>query len=216
MKSLLCLLAAALACALQAAPLQRDLAPGLVYERIHALPGDLPPPSALASRVCILDLRYVRGDRRDGAALLAWLRSRASLRTPVFLLANQGTSEALLQPLDSPDAVLGLVIIGAAGSQFDPDITLQVAPGLEHRAYQALESGTPIASLYIRHTDKPRNDEETLEKARLSGDDDEADWPEAPQAAKPAGPPQLIDPVLQRAVQLYEALVALRRIPASG
>jgi hypothetical protein len=77
------------------------------------------------------------------------------------------------------------------------------------RPYEALEHGTPIESLVVEKVAKVRDDEAALERER------DADAPEgAPAAAKPqpARPPPLIDPVLQRAVQLHRSLLALGRI----
>ncbi|HUR59923.1 MAG TPA: hypothetical protein VM029_19535, partial [Opitutaceae bacterium] len=55
------------ACA-SAAPLTRDLGLGLAYFRAHDLPADLPAAEG-RKQACVLDLRYVRGDDKTGAAL---------------------------------------------------------------------------------------------------------------------------------------------------
>jgi hypothetical protein len=196
----------------RAAPLQRDLGQGLAYVRVHELTADLAAASA-AGHPTVLDLRYVAGGPPEAADLFAWLKRHAGPRTPVFLLANSATSAALLAPLNSPEAVTGLVILGAAAPGFEPDIPLAVAPEAERRAYDALERGAPIDSLVIAKTDKVRNDEAVLAKARLAdpaGDED--DEPKAPEKPRPVPPPQTIDPVLQRAVQLDRSLLALKRL----
>jgi hypothetical protein len=213
MKLLPALLLLAFASALRAAPLERDLGQGLVYWRAHAVPEDL--PATIARRPCVLDVRYVHGGDQAGADLLAWLKAHASPHTPVFLLANSDTSGALLSPLNAPDAVVGLVIIGPQTKDFEPDIGLKVRAGEERKAYEALEHGASVASLVTEHLDKPRNDEETLEKARQeenSGDDPDTD-DTAPAAPAKAVPPPLIDASLQRAVQLDRAMLALKRLP---
>jgi hypothetical protein len=196
---------------LRAAPLERDLGLGLAYLRVHALPGDLAVAPA-AGRPLVLDLRYVHGGPAEAAGLLAWLRLHAGPRMPVFLLANGDTSPALLAPLSSPEAVNGLVIVGAAAPGFDPDLTLAVTPEAERHAYDALEAGATIESLTVASSDKVRNDEAMLAKARQAdtADEDEAARPE--EKARPALPPQVIDPVLQRAVQLHRSLRALKRV----
>jgi hypothetical protein len=206
-----------LAAALSAlgAPLERDLGQGLSYYRIQALPDDLPNPAAVGARPCVLDLRYVHGGDAEAGALLGWLRRQGGIHTPVFLLANSDTSGALLAPLNSPDAVIGLVIVGASAPGFSPDVGLRVAPGDERRAYDALAQGATVESLVADRVIKSRNDEAMLARARLS--DSEADAAESPpaaaaDAAKPASPPPLIDPVLQRAVQLHRSLLALKRL----
>jgi hypothetical protein len=206
-------LAASLALASAAAPLERDLGQGLAYVRVHTLPADLAALPA-AGHPLVLDLRYVQGGPAEAAGLYAWLRQHAGPHFPVFLLANDATSAALLAPLNSPEAVNGLVILGAAAHGFDPDIALEVAPEAERQAYDALEKGAAIDSLVIAKDDKPRNDEATLAKARQADADaaDEDNAPKPEEKPKPASPPQIIDPVLQRAVQLDRSLLALKRL----
>jgi hypothetical protein len=207
-----CALAVALAAsAARSAPLQRDLGMGLSYVRVHVLPGDLPAPATAGVHPWVLDVRYVPGGEAEAAALLGWLKQHASIHTPVILLANRDTSAALLAPLNSPDAVTGLVIVGASAPGFSPDIGLPVAPADERRAYDAMEKGASVESLITDRVLKSRNDEATLARARLS--DSGADDLEPPATAAPAAtPPPLIDPVLQRAVQLDRSLLALKRL----
>jgi hypothetical protein len=208
---LLVLSAALVATGARAAPLERDLGSGLVYFRAHVLPEDLPGPGSVGPHPCVLDLRYVRGGNAEGAALLGWLKRQAGVRTPVFLLANADTSGPLLAPLNSPDSVIGLVIIGPASPGFSPDIGLSVSPKDERRAYDAMEKGATIESLLNERVIKSRNDEATLARSRLS-DSDSGEPEAAPAAAPAARPPPLIDAVLQRAVQLHRSLLALKRI----
>jgi hypothetical protein len=209
--ALLLVLALAAAAGVRAVPLQRDLGLGLSLLRLHDLPADL-AADAPAGRSYVLDLRYVKGGPAEGAALLAWLRAHAGPHTPVFLLANARTAPALLAPLNSPEAVTGLVIIGAAARGFEPDIALAVPAGAERRAYAALETGTAVDSLITVKNDKIRNDEASRAASRLpdTGADDPPKDDAAP-AAK-AAPPALIDPVLQCAVQVHRSLLALRRL----
>jgi hypothetical protein len=202
---------AAPAPALPSAPLERDLGQGLAYVRVHALPADLPDPAAFGRRPCVVDLRYVAGGDPEAAALLAWLKRVAGVHSPVFLLANAATSGPLLAPLNSPDAVIGLVIVGASAPGFSPDISVHVAPADERRAYEALEKGATVESLLTDRVIKSRNDEATLARSRLP-DDGTDDADPAPPAATAAQPPPLVDPVLQRAVQLHRTLLALKRL----
>ena len=211
MKPALLFLSAVLAAGLRAAPLERDLGQGLAYVRVHALPADLPGGPG-AGHPTVLDLRYVHGGPAEAAGLLAWLKQHASPRTPVFLLANGGTSPELLAPLGSPEAVNGLVILGPAAPGFDPDLAIAVTPEAERRAYDALEQGAPIDSVVVARSDKVRNDEAMLAKARLADSAEEDDSPKPEEKPKPAPPPQVIDPVLQRAVQLDRSLLALKRL----
>ena len=206
---ILTLLFAALApCAGRAAPLERDLGQGLSYVRIHSIPTDLPTGESPRGRACIVDVRYVRGDRAASTALLSWLKTHARPKSPVFLLANPGTAQVLLVPLNSAGAVPGLVVLGPAARDFKPDISVPVSPSAERRAYDALEKGASIDSLVTETVEKPRNDEERLDREHLS---DSAPQDQPADSGQPAAP-ALTDPVLQRAVQLHRALLALRRL----
>jgi len=212
--ALLLLLGAAAAAGLRAAPLERDLGAGLLYFRVHKLPDDLPSAEEAAGRCVVLDIRFVQGDAIDGADLFAWLRHQASLRHPVLLLANQETGPALLTPLDSPDAVVGLIILGPSASGFTPDIAIDVSPKVDRRAYEALEHGATVDSLTVYNPVKTREDEAMLVREHLPdyalGDtDDDSDQSATSQ---PAPTPPLQDAVLKRAIQLDRALLALKRI----
>jgi hypothetical protein len=210
--------------AVRAAPLERDLGQGLAYFRVHSIPADLPSDESVRHRPCVVDVRYVRGDRAAAVALLAWLKSHATPKSPILLLANPDTAPVLLVPLNSANAVPGLLVVGPSARNFGPDISVSVAPSLERRAYDALEKGASIDSLISAPVVKERNDEERLDREHLedSAPPDQArDAPkpetadsatDAGQPAKPPAPPPLIDPVLQRAVQLHRALVALKRL----
>jgi len=209
--ALLLLLAAACAGNAVPAPLTRDLGHGLAYVRIHSLPGDLP---AVPGGAWILDLRYVAGGPAADGPLASWVASHSGRRTPVLLLANSRTGPDLLAGLGPRDSIPGLVILGAAGPGFQPDLAVSVAPETERRAYDALEKGAPVDSLVTEAADKPRDDEAMLAREHLPDSalgDDSGPAP-AGAAARAAPPPQLLDPVLQRAVQLHRALAALGRL----
>lgn len=195
-----------------AAPLQKDLGEGLVYFRVHHLPADLPADSALRSRPCVLDLRYVRGDAPTAALLKTWLKAHAAVKSPVLLLANLDTSPALLAPLASAQAIPGLVIIAPQSATFAADISVPDSPRRERRAYDALEQGTPVESLLDDNPPKPRNDEARLARDHISDEEMEAETEDAPPSDKPAPPRPLVDAELQRAVQLHRALLALKRL----
>jgi hypothetical protein len=210
--------------AIRAAPLERDLGQGLAYFRIHSLPADLPSDESVRRQPCVVDVRYVHGDRAAAVALLAWLKSHAAPKSPVILLANPETAPVLLVPLNSANAVPGLLVVGPSARNFGPDISVSVPPSVERRAYEALEKGASVDSLITVPVVKARNDEERLDQEHLEDNapPDEAgdaqtpetadSAPDAGKAAKPPAPPPLIDPVLQRAVQIHRALVALRRL----
>lgn len=197
----------------RAAPAERDLGLGLKYFRARAIPADLPTSEAARGGPVVLDLRYAAGDSAGALALTGWLKFHAGPKSPVFLLANAATSRRLLAPLASPDAVRGLIILGAAAPSFEPDISLAVTAEADRKCWEAFERGTPLEALLSDRREKPRDDEALLVREHLSDSALSAD-PVDPSSAPPAQAAPLLDEVLRRAVQLHRTLVALRRLPA--
>lgn len=200
-----------------AAPLERDLGRGLIYHRALNLPVDLPATNPVEKRARVLDLRYAQGTDDAATALLAWLRTNASSRTPVFLLANAETNPALLAPVSRQNAVEGVLTVGVSSARFRPDIAVKVSPEIERRAYDALESGGDMDSLLKENSDKLRNDEARLARERQPDPalanpllDDAGGPREKNSSPKPA--PPLIDLTLQRALQLHRGLQAIKKI----
>jgi hypothetical protein len=198
-----------------AAPLVRDLGQGLLYYRAHHLPEDLPAAGRGARTACVLDLRFADGDPAAPAALAAWIGFNATPRTPVLVLANAATAPGLLRPLTRLDDG-GLIVVGPADPGFHPDIAVHTPAAGDRAAYEALEHGTPLATLLSDHPDKPRMDEAELAREHLpdsalaetgTGADRKAEAASAP--APGPGP----DRVLQRAVQIHRGLIALKQIP---
>lgn len=207
------LLALWAACAgvVQAAPLQRSLADGLVYFRVHTLPADLPSDEALQKRACVLDLRYATSDAAGATVLSGWLKFHSAPRTPIFALVNGGTAGVVADALRDDDSLPGLLTVGIAGQKFEPDITVTAAAKDERMAYDALEHGATIAALTTDNPQKQRNDEASLAHDRAADaptDTDDLTEPEKP-AAKAA---PLIDAVLQRAIQIYRGLVVMKTV----
>jgi hypothetical protein len=182
------------------------LGQGLSYYRIHELPADIPSPPGLRAGSCVLDLRFAKSDDAAAAVLNAWVKFTASSNTPVFILENQETSAALLAAFPGSGAA-GVVVLAPASEKLSPDIAVRVDSDTDRRAYDALDKGTPLASLLADNPEKPRIDEAYLEKEHLSDGD-------APDVAtdKPSPPSPLVDSVLQRAVQVHRGLLALKRI----
>jgi len=206
-----------LAPATEPARIERDLGQGLAYVRAHSLPADLPPAPARPGAL-VLDLRYARSTLDGVTTLGAWLKFRATARTPVFVLVNGGTAPAVLEFLETADPMPGLLTLGAASSKFVPDVTLRVSAVTERAAYDALEHGTPVATLLTDNPGKPRHDEAEIAQehaAPSAGSDDDETGPDdsgQPAVNPPAPPAPLIDTTLQRAVHLHRALLALRKI----
>ena len=193
--------------AIHAAPVEREVGNGLVYVRVHQLPADLPAKPAGKVPPCILDVRYVEADTEGANALEAWLKSRSTPRTPVFVLANADTSRALLKVLATHERGTGIAVVGIEKGGFRPDVPVKFSPDDERRAYDALEKGAPLASLLADNPNKVRNDEASLSKDRLAEASAEA---ADDRSRKTETPP--IDAPLQRAVHLHRALVALKKI----
>src|SRR4051812_1934453 len=119
--------AAFVAVTLTAAPIERDLGSGLAYVRVHELPVDLPPNPTGRVPPTVLDLRYARGDADAATAFVAWLKFRATPRTPVFVLANSETSPALLKILAPHQATNGIMLVGIPSGRFHPDIEVKTS-----------------------------------------------------------------------------------------
>jgi hypothetical protein len=198
-------------CALACLPLTagasivRDLGAGLTYYRIHRLPQDQPSPPAGRPGACILDLRYAKSDEIAASALRDWVKFNVSVHAPVFVLENAATDPALLATLPGGGQP-GLIVLAPLSDKIGPDIAVRVTAAQDRKAYEALEKGADVTSLLSDYPDKPRIDEAYLEKEHIP----DSESPEVPTDHLPARP--LVDPLLQRAVQLHRGLVALKRV----
>jgi hypothetical protein len=193
---------------------------------------------ALASRVLIVDLRYVESDA-SATASFGSLLARNS-----FSIELDGQEFQIARNAERPEAQLALVLVngetsGALGnvvgalqtagdvtligsptaSGVSPDLSIEVDPDTEKAAYMAFESGTPLSELLDAPVEKTRYDEALL----LREFDGTSDRPKDPTAEsadesttdktkKEPEPPPLVDRTLQRAVNTAIALKALRKI----
>lgn len=199
------------AAAAQAAPLARDLGNGLTYVRVHAVPQDLPTDKTAENHGCVLDLRYAQGSAEVAPVLEAWLKFRATPRTPIFVLVNGSTAPALFGALGHRDATPGLLVIGVASQPFAPDITVSESATDERQAYDALEKGLSVSALTTDNPDKQRNDEASLARDRTAEPAD-ADTSDTPTTATPSpkhsSPP--LDAALQEALHVFQGLRAMK------
>jgi hypothetical protein len=191
-----------------------DLGQGLSYLRIHsvaeseaALRKAVPGAGAL-----VLDLRYATANDESAAALKTALAGRPA-SIPLFILISPATP-AVLGPVIGASPALTL---GAAGSLPAPKVIVQTDATTDRRAYDAADTGTALAKLISGKIEKERFDEATLVQEFKNGNPDAAPIPPPdPTVAKPAGtlekepPAPLVDRVLQRAVHLHRALLALK------
>ena len=193
-----------------AAALERDLGLGLAYVRAKQLPADLPTKPTGKVPPCVIDVRYTDADAVAVTTFVAWLRFRATARTPVFVLANAATSAVLLDALANRGAVEGAVVIGVPGGRFRPDSAVKSETEDERKAYEALEGGAALEALLADYPDKVRNDEASLVRGQSGSGDTPVDLP-AENSARRRNTPT-IDVALQRAVHLHRALVALKKL----
>ncbi len=192
-----------------------DLGQGLAYLGIQSLADS---EKALRSAVpgagaLVLDLRYVTANSDSVDALRAALASH-STGAPLFILVSPATPLAVAQVItQSPAPALTL---GVAGSLPGPKVVVKTDAETDRRAYDAQQAGTPVAALISGKIEKERFDEATLVQEFKNGNHD-AEPPPVPDPTvpKPAAAtekaPPLVDRVLQRAVHLHRALLALHR-----
>lgn len=196
-----------------------DLGRGLRYFRVAALAADLPTLGpALAAGPLVLDLRAAQGDSVSTVRLQELLQHRAAgAERPLFVLLASDTPEAIRAAVPAAPAILTL---GCAGPGFAPALAVSTEPALDRAAVAALAAGRPPRELIEEKLDKPRFDEARLARAHANGRrGDDAGAP--PPAAEPKDSPDATaapeapvkDLVLQRAVFLHRALLALGRIP---
>ena len=198
-----------------------ELTPGLTYVR-----GDTAPDAAvkaLEAGSVVLDLRFAADD--SVATLLSQLKTFRSHPKRIILV--------LLSPETSADArkqlaaiLPGGITLGRAATDFKTDIIVTTSADADKRSHDALLAGTAPEKLIVENADKPRFDElalarehrhETAEPAATKEPAPASETPAAPDQpaattppAKPA--PVLIDSVLQRAVQVYNGLLAFKRL----
>lgn len=201
-------------CLLAAGTELTDLGQGLSYLRIHsvadseaALRKAVPGAGAL-----VLDLRYATANDESAAALKSALAGRPS-NVALFILVSPVTPAALGPVIGASPALT----LGAPGSRPAAKVVVQTDPTADRRAYDALDAGRALAALISGKIEKERFDEATLVQEFKNGNPDAhpatAPDPTAPKPAdaaekEPPVPP--VDRVLQRAVHLHRALLALK------
>ena len=211
-----------LATAVAAAPAPTvDLGQNLSYLRLRRLPADAPAlTAAWLAPALVVDLRY---PAVEGApAIPAGLPARPR-HAPLFVLVGPATPADAVAALRA--AAPALITLGLPAPGVTPDLVLAVDPAADRRAYDALDAGTALDALINVKIAKERFDEAALAREH---EQDQAGTPPpdrpaatpaaapaapATPAAAPAPPPPPVDVVLQRAVQLHRALLALGRLP---
>jgi hypothetical protein len=189
-----------------------DLGQGLSYLRIHSVAdsGTALRKAVPGAGALVLDLRYATANDDSASILQAAVAGRTAGHL-LFILVSPATPPAL-GPFISASSTLTL---GASGSWPAPKVVVQTDANTDRRAYDALDTGTPLAQLISGRIEKERFDEATLVQEFKNGNPDAEPPPTPdPTATPPAGTPEkpvpLTDRVLQRAVHLHRALLALK------
>ncbi len=199
-----------------------DLGRGLRYFRAGTLETDLASLApALASGPLVLDLRAAQGDAVSTARLQELLAQRPpaeAANRPLFVLLSADTPAGIRAAVPAAPAV---VTLGCPGPGFEPGLSVSTDPARDRAAVAALAGGRPALDLIVEKLDKPRYDEARLARNHANGhranDQQESPAKDKPAAtstsAAPAPEAPVQDLVLQRAVFLHRALLALGRLP---
>ena len=198
-----------------------DLGGGLSYLRVHALDDSA---KGLTSTIrehefLVLDLRNATVTAESGDLIRIALNARES-KQPVFILVSPATPKALAESL--MEIANKCLTLGVKDSIPTPQVIIDQPAATDRLAYEALESGQKLDSLISGKIVKERFDESALMKEFASGNTNAAPPLSPDPTAKPASaekkpaatakpPEQLTDRVLQRAIHLHRALLAIKR-----
>lgn len=203
--------APAAAAAAPAAPEIADLGEGLGYLRVHQLGDslDLLGRTFAKGTALVLDLRLATATDEQSSAFAAALARRSSA-APLLLLVSPRTPPELTPALLK--APRGALLVGVAEALPTPQVIVAQPADTDQRAYDAHEHGMALDALISGKIEKERFDEAELVKEFQHGNPNAAP-PPTPDPTKPAPEkaPVLTDRVLQRAMHLHRALLALKR-----
>lgn len=184
------------AISLQAAP-AIDLADGVRYQRIRNLDREhrdiqaaLAQPGAL-----IIDLRGAKGDLH-----VVWLEQNLR-QSPAdqarFILVNASTSRTLREAIPFP--LPGVVTLAPAAARTDAEVQVEADLAVDEAAVEDLDAGGDPRIHFSVTPAKIREDEASLARAHAG---------EASPSPTPVPPAEkrLADPVLERALQLHQAV----------
>lgn len=206
----------------QADPIDpNDLGRGLRYVRFSDLALAEPVAAALAAPALILDLRLATAEPAAEARLRELLPQRDVAR-PLFLLLGADTPAALRSAI--PASAPGVLTLASVHAGIAVSLTVSTDLARDHAVMAALAAGRPVCELIEEKLDKPRFDEARLARNHANGrrgnDNEDVVAPPTPEpkdisalAPTAGSAPPLQDLVLQRAVFLHRALLALGRLP---
>lgn len=204
-----------------------DLGQGLTYLRIQSLVKSAQDLRAALLRPAplVLDLRYT-ADEPAAADVLRELNSQPA-KPRLYVLVSPATPTSVAGILTTTSTPL--VTLGVKDSVPVAQVVVAQTPEADRAAYDAVESGTALVQLIAGKIEKERFDEAALVQefknghheahppavpALLSSENKGGSQVEGSEAgpAKPADSPAVpTDRVLQRAVHLHRALLALKR-----
>ena len=197
-----------------------DLGEGLSYLRIHALDESAKGlTAAIRERdYLVLDLRHTTVTVESADLIRMALKARES-KPPVFMLVSPATPKALAESL--MEIANKCLTLGVKDSIPTPQVIIDQPATTDRLAYEALESGQTLDSLISGKIVKERFDESALMKEFTNGNTNAAPPPSPDPTAKPSAaektpattakpPEQLTDRVLQRAIHVHRALLAIK------
>lgn len=212
------------------AAIEKDLGQSLHYFRVTDPRAN---KAALVAAIekfpaLVLDLRTANAEGDFVAALHAALAQKPVGSAARFVLVNAATGPAVRAALDD-DALASVITLGPKAKNLSTDIPVSTSAEEDTRAFAALANGTELEKLIADTVEKRRYDEAKLVQDHVNGtgpssDDLPADADDdsieaepssngkngAAPEKKPELPPR--DLVLERAVQLHRALLALKKI----
>lgn len=211
------------------AAIEKDLGQALAFFRVTAAQADL---SSLVDTIqrrpaLVLDLRGVNCEAEFVTAFHSALAKAPAPHAARMILVNAATSKSLLAALDD-DALISVIVLAPHYAQIDADIQISTTAEEERRALEALTKDTPVEQLIKDPKEKRRYDEAKLVHDHANGvipadselpadADDDTVTSEATNGKKPASTEKKAessprDLVLERAVQLHRALLALKKL----
>ncbi|MFT3828206.1 MAG: hypothetical protein QM691_00720 [Opitutaceae bacterium] len=189
-----------------------DLGRGLRYFRPGANNDDASFAAANAASALVLDLRASATNDRSAERLRELLGRRDAAR-PLLLLLGNATPEELRAMV--PRHAAGVLTLATKASAIPADVIVEIDAAQERAALDALAAGRPPRELIEAKIEKQRFDEARLAQNHANGVREREPVPVARPDTKPAkpSPAPLQDLLLQRAVAIHRALLALDRIP---
>ncbi len=210
------------------AALEKDLGQALTYLRVTDATTDAKTTiDALHDRpALVLDLRSLPTADQLASTIQTALAHPPEPRAVRIILINATTAPTLIAAIT--DTLPNVITIGPQTPALTPDIAIATSDENDRHAFAALATGTPLEKLINATREKRRYDEAKLVHDHNNGiapsdpelpadaEDDTITEPvkEKTEAekGKKTEPVQIIDLVLERAVQLHRALLALKRL----